>query len=461
VPSGINPLSQLKPAGSLDVADLTHAAHLSPAHWPDSNWWAAFGDEQLNALVLEAIQNSPDINEAAAKVRQAQAIEGLQEAQLLPRVDGNLSSTRERFSTNGTTPHPVNGTWQWVNQGTLNLSYEIDFWGKNRAALEAALGRVKAAEVDQQATRLMLASAVVQAYINFQQTDQEIALETRMLEQRIHILSLTRKRFESELDSQVDIKQVEVSIPASRARIAELNETQELNRNKLAALLGQGPARGAAIRTPTLRMPNSFSLPGQLPAELIGHRPDLVAQRWRVEAASHDIAEAKARFYPNVNLTSFVGLQSLGFDLFADNSSRILGVAPAVSLPIFDGGRLRSNLAAQDATYDIAVERYNHTLIEAVKDVSDQVVSMRWLSERINQQQAGVDTANDAARLIERRYSAGLATYIQVLYAQNTALAQQLLLVRLNAHGLELHASLSRALGGGYVPFNTPEAKIN
>lgn len=448
----LKPSSALGDPAGLEAKDALSGLTVSDAHWPQAKWWKTFGDDQLNRLVEEALADSPGLRGAAARVHQAEALQGLAQAQLMPHVDANLASTRERFSEHGITPPPAAGTWQTVNQGTLNVGYELDFWGKNRAAVEAALGRRKAMEVDRYATELMLSSAIVQAYIELQQGFEQLAIEQKMLRQQEQILSLTRRRFEAELDSQIDIKQAQASIPATRARIAALGESMELSRNKLAALLGKGPDRGRTIATPELKRPDTVTIPSVLPAELLGHRPDVVAQRWRVEAASHEIEGAKARFYPNVNLSAFVGLQSLGFSTFTDSGNRILGVGPAISLPIFEGGRLRANLASQNAAYDIAVEDYNQTLVNALRDISDQLSSIRWLRERIDQQQDAVTTANEAAELVNKRYAAGLATYIQVLSTLTDALAQQRQLVQLQSRGLALQANLSRALGGGYVP---------
>ncbi|WP_198008317.1 MULTISPECIES: efflux transporter outer membrane subunit [Brenneria] len=440
-----------------DITDLTASQSLagvviSEARWPQEQWWRAFGDGQLNQLVDEALAGSPTLRGAAARVRQAEAMQGMAQAQLLPHMDANVASTRQRYSENGTTPAVMAGTWQTVNQGTLNVGYELDFWGKNRAAVEAALGRSKAMEVDRYATQLMLSSAIVQAYIELQQGNEQLAIERQMLKQQEQVLSLTQQRFTAELDSQIDIKQAQAAIPATRARIAALGESMELSRNRLAALLGKGPDRGRAIAAPQLKRLDTVTIPSNLPAELLGHRPDVVAQRWRVEAARHEIEGAKARFYPNVNLSAFAGYQSLGFDQFTEAGSRILGIGPAISLPIFEGGRLRANLAAQNAAYDIAVEDYNQTLVDALHDISDQLSSIRWLRERIHQQQQAVQTADDAAKLVDQRYGAGLATYIQVLTTQSDALAQRRQLVQLQSRGLALEANLSRALGGGYVP---------
>lgn len=401
---------------------------------------------------------APASEASAARIRQAEALQGGAQSQLLPRIDANLASSRQRYSENGSTPAVIAGTWQTVNQGTLNVGYELDFWGKNLAAVEAALGRRKALEIEQYATQLLLSSMIVQAAIDLQQAYDQVATEQKMLQQQEQILSLTQKRFAAELDSQIDLKQAEAAIPATRGRIAALEESIELCRNRLSALLGKGPDRGRAIARPRLERPETVTIPSTLPAELLGRRPDVVAQRWRVEAAAREIEGAKARFYPNINLSAYAGRQSLGFDLFTDASSRIFSFGPAISLPIFHGGLLRANLAAQDAAYDIAVEAYNQTLVDALHDISDQLSSIRWLRERIDQQQQAVDTSVQAAQLVNHRYAAGLATYLQLLATQNDALAQQLQLTQLQSRGLALQANLSRALGGGYIPDVPPAA---
>jgi NodT family efflux transporter outer membrane factor (OMF) lipoprotein len=425
---------------------------LSPAAWPSDTWWSSFNDAQLNALVQEALAGNPTLRAAAARVHQASALEDIQGASLLPHADMAMSTTRERFSANGTTPSPVKGTWQNVDQATFNLGYELDFWGKNREAVEAAVGRRHALEVDERAAALMLSTSVVQAYIALQDTYEQLDVAQTLLNQQEQIEKLTQQRFAAELGTQIDIKQSQASLPASRANIAALKEMIELNQNKLASLLGKGPDRGRSITRPHMLASTTVTLPTNIPADLIGHRPDVVAQRWRVEASGHEIKVAKARFYPDVNLTSFIGMQSLAFDTFNDRSSRILGFSPAISLPIFEGGRLRGNLDAQDAAYDLAVENYNQTVIDALRDIADQLASLRWLKERMAQQNEAVATAQAASDLVNKRYAAGLATYLQVLATQNTTLAEKRQLVTLQSRALSLQTNLSRALGGGYRP---------
>jgi NodT family efflux transporter outer membrane factor (OMF) lipoprotein len=198
-------------------------------------------------------------------------------------------------------------------------------------------------------------------------------------------------------------------------------------------------------------------LPSNLPTELIGRRPDVVAARWRVEAAGEDIRVAKAQFYPNISLNAFVGVQSLGLDDFLSAGSRIAGIGPAISLPIFDGGRLRGNLAAHQASYDVAVERYNAIIISSVHDVVDQLVSLHWLEEQAREQDQALKLTRHAYALAADRYRNGVANYLQVLSAERQVLAQRALVIATAARRRELQLNLIRALGGGYVPQAQPK----
>ena len=265
--SDLKPRSHLQPPGDASETLAHSAITLSPAAWPTETWWTSFDDKQLDGLVEEALAQSPTLRSAAARVRQAGALEAIEGASLLPSMDMAASTTRERFSANGTTPAPVKGTWQNVNQMTLNVGYELDFWGKNRAAVEAAVGRRHALELDSRAAALMLSASVVQTYIALQDTYEQLDVAQALLDQQVHIEKLTQQRFTAELGTQIDIKQSQASLPASRANIAALQEMIELNQNKLASLLGQGPDRGRSITRPHLRTSNDVVLPSNIPPE--------------------------------------------------------------------------------------------------------------------------------------------------------------------------------------------------
>jgi NodT family efflux transporter outer membrane factor (OMF) lipoprotein len=450
--NGLAPTASPRDANALAAQRSLRDAHAGDAAWPARDWWKALDDAQLDALIDEAVRDSPTLKVAAARTRKAIAAADAAAAPLSPRIDGSASSTRERFPNNGLTPPPLGGSTRTVNELQATLSWEIDFWGKNRAAYEAALGAARAAEVDAYAARLALSTNIAQAYVQLQRAYllHDVAVATLAERQRIY--ELTRDRNAAGLDSRLELKQAESAVPATHEALVALDERMALARNQIAALLGAGPDRGLAIERPAATALASVALPSTLPAELIGRRPDVVAQRWRIEAAGRDIASAKAQFYPNVNLVAFVGLQTLGASNLLAAASGMAGVGPAITLPIFDAGRLRANLAAKDADYDVAVEQYNQTLADAMRDVVDQLASFRSVAAQRVQQRQALATTRKAYELALLRYREGLGNYVQVLSAEQPLLDQQSLDAELHARELELSINLVRALGGGYEP---------
>lgn len=441
----------------VEAGQSLSSSKLSPAAWPQDAWWTSFGDPQLDRMMDDALTGQPGLRIAEARVRQAQAVADVAGASLYPQANASLRSTRQRFSEDGTVPPPIAGSWQTINELSLGVGYELDFWGKNHAAVDASLDRTHAAEVDLQAARLMLTTALARTYLRLDLAYAQRDLAQDTLKQRDQTLELTRKRVAAQIDSQLELTQAEAALPAARGRIAAIGESIALIDNQLAALQGQGPDAGVRISRPQLASVNEVTLPSNLPAELIGRRPDVVADRWRVEAAGQDIKVARAQFYPNISLNGLVGLQSLGFDNFLDAGSRVLGIGPAISLPIFDGGRLRGNLGVHQAGYDAAVEHYNATVIAAVHDVVDQLVSLQWLQQQVHEQDEGLLLTEHAYELAQARYRSGLANYLQVLSAEGQVLAQKQQVIQSQSRQRELRLNLIRALGGGYQPAAIPE----
>jgi NodT family efflux transporter outer membrane factor (OMF) lipoprotein len=450
--SGIAPHAVTRDANELASQHALSATPTSNAAWPKSDWWKAYADPQLDALIDEALASSPTLNVAAARTRKALALADASRSALSPRIDASASTTGEHFSEHGLVPPPFGGTTQTLNQMQLTLSWDPDVWGRNRSAYEAALGSARAAQIDAQAARLQLSTGVAQAYVQLQRAYLQRDVAQATLAAREGVVTLTRDRNAAGLDSRLELKQAEAALPATREEIAALDERIGLARNQIAALIGAGPDRGLAIARPAATALVAIALPSSLPAELLGRRPDIIAQRWRIEAASKNVASQKAEFYPDVNLLAFVGLQSLGGANLLTAASRMLGAGPAVTLPIFDAGRLRAQLQAKDADYDVAVEQYNQTLADAMREVVDQVVSFRSLDEQRRQQRDAAATTREAYDLALLRYREGIGNYLQVLSAEQPMLAQQSLDADLSARALELSINLVRALGGGYVP---------
>lgn len=440
---------RLKPA-SLNPGQAIGAASANIS-WPDERWWEALHDEQLNKLVDTALSDNPSLRATLARVRQAEALAGVATAATLPRADATASADRELYSAHSTIPAPLAGNYAWKNSATLSGSYDLDLWGRNRDALAAALDEVHMAAAESQMARLTLETSIVRGYI---QLALAYALRDSVadnLVQRQRILDITRRRKAAGLASDLDVTNIETTLPAGRREHEQYGETIALLRNQLAALIGKGPGDGETIARPTLALQAGAhdAVPANLPAELVGRRPDIVAQRWRVEAAGARVAGAKKDFYPNLNLAAFVGVQSLGFSRFLDAGSQTRGIVPAVSLPVFEGGRLRSQLGNQTAVYDGAVEQYNAAVIQAMSEVANAVVKMASVRRQDQLAQRALASARRQQQLAERAYQSGLTDTLNVINAQLTLLNEQQQMAQVASKQLDNFALLMSALGGG------------
>ncbi|TFW22572.1 efflux transporter outer membrane subunit [Duganella callida] len=456
IAAGCADMGKIQPqAGQLQPAKLNMGHAISSASadvaWPDERWWEALHDQQLNRLIDTGLNDSPTLGIAEARVRQAAALAGVARAATQPRADAAASSSRQLYAAHSTIPAPLAGNYAWTNNATLSGSYDLDLWGRNRDALAAALDEVRLAAAEAQMARLTLATSIVRGYI---QLSLEYALRdsvTENLAQRQRILDITRRRKAAGMATDLEVANIETTLPAARREQEQIGEAIALLRNQLAALIGKGPGDGDAIARPMLTLaPGSGDLvPAQLPAELLGRRPDIVAQRWRVEAAGARIDVAKKDFYPNVNLAAFVGLQSLGFGHFLESSSQTRGVTPAISLPIFDGGRLRSQLGSQTAAYDGAVEQYNATVIQAMSDVASALVRIDSVRQQDQLAQRALASARRQQQLAEQAYKSGMTDALNVINAQLTLLNEQQQMAQVASKQLDNFALLMSALGGG------------
>jgi len=350
-------------------------------------------------------------------------------------------------------PGPLSNATTWNNTATLGLSYHLDLWGEDKHAAERALDAAHASAADARAAQLELEVNVTRAYIDLAMNYALLDIAKATLAQQKKILEHAQKRLAGGIGTQLEVSQAETPLPEYERQIDALEESIALGKNQLAALAGKGPGAGEAITRPQLALSTPAGLPSALPAELIGHRPDIVAARWTVAAQARGIDVAKAQFYPNVNLLlSMGGYAAAGplFQFLKSMSGSWTG-GPALSLPIFDGGRLRAQLGAQSAAYDIAVDQYNQTIVTALKQIADQVVRMRSLATQDDDAHRSVTAAQRNYDLAEEGFRRGLTDYLNVLVAQNQLLRAQEGVARIQAERLTAHASLVAALGGGLI----------
>ena len=444
--SGIAPQATMSTPGSVGLAPGVSAT-LAPV----AAWWRDLGDPQLDRLVAEAIAGNPNLKLAQARLVRAQALTEGARAGGGPQINGNGNATRQRFTENGLYPPPIAGSQRTTADLGLSGSWELDFFGKHEAAVAAAVGAARASEADTQAAKVLLASNVVRAYLQLARANDQLAVAQRSLEQRTESLRLVQDRLRAGLDTQLELRQSQGALPEARQQIEALREQAQLATHALAALTGRGN-REPVEAQPSLAKLKVAPVPAQLPSDLLGQRADIVAARWRVEAAGQDVRSAQAQFYPSVNIVGLVGLSSFGLGKLLDLGSTQWSLGPAVHLPIFDAGRLRANLRGKTADLDAAIESYNAAVLDAIRDAADQVATGQSVARQQAEQRDAQAAAEAAWDIAVQRYQAGLGTYLNVLAAETAVLNQRRLAVDLAARALDAQVGLMRALGGGYRP---------
>lgn len=447
--SGLNPFGKSLDANSLQSSQSFKDVKVSAAAWPASDWWSSLGDPQLNGLISEALRDSPDLQVASARAHQATAAAYAADAARMPTLNAEGGVTRERLAA-VQSPTGQGDTYGTVRNLQAAFNWNVDIWGGQRAAWEAALGQARAAQVDQQQARLIVAANVARAYSDLGHAHVVHDLAAADLKRTKQLLDLGQRRLTSGVDSRFQFQQTQSLQANSEEQLIDAEKRLRSAKIALATLLGKGPDRGNEIQRPNILKPSAVALPPSLPADLIGRRPDLVAARWRVEAASKDIAATKTTFYPNLNLSAAAGVQSLLGDAMFGSASRFFNVGPALSLPIFDGGRLRANLDARDADYDLAVAQYNQSLVHALGDVSDTLSQLRSISGQIDAQQRSTDAAQASFDTATQRYGSGIGNYVDVLTIEQQLLQSQRQLADLTAERIDLSIQLMQALGGGF-----------
>lgn len=441
--------------GDTELATDAAIAHANQeAGWPAEQWWRAYGDPQLNSWVQTALDGSPTLAQAEARVRMAMAMAGVAESAESPQISGDASLTRHRWPTDyfyG--PGDLADTTTWNNNAALGLSYSLDLWGRERSNTERYLDIAKMTAAEARVAQLELESNIVRAYIQLSLQYAELDIGKAMLAQQQGILALAQRRLAGGIGTHFEVSQAEVPLPETERKIEAVDEEIQLTRNQIAALAGKGPGAGASIQRPSLKLAEGPGLPSKLPMELLGHRPDVVASRWKVAAQAKGVDVARAEFYPNVDLVASIGYSAVGGGMleFLNAEKFTYGVGPAISLPIFDGGRRRSQLSQEAAGYDAAVAQYNQTLINALKGISDHLIRMHSMELQQGFAAKSVASAQRTYDIATKAYRGGLTDYLNVLNAQTRLFQQQLVEQQVRAARLATHAGLVVALGGGLM----------
>ncbi len=414
-----------------------------------NEWWWIFNDPQLDNLIQQALVGQPNVQLAQARLAQAQAMTASTRAGHSPQVGLAADATWQRYSARGLLPPQIAGSTHDSGSVQLNGSYALDVFGKQAAALKASVGAERAAQADVAAAQAMISAEVAQAYVGLARLRSMAELAARTAAQRETLLALTQQRAQAGIDNQGDVASVQATLAESRAQAEALNEQTAIARHALAVLCGLAPQAVDAL-APSLPPLQPAALPQRLGADLLGRRADVLAARWRVEAAAGHLDQAMADYAPDINLVGFIGLNSLGLDKLLSLPSRTYGVGPALRLPIFDGGRLKAQQRGRQAELDSAVASYRGVVLGAARQALDALASLQSLQVQLRSQVVAVGASERGVQIARERRRAGVGNELQALVAETPLLAQRRSLTELHARVLDSQVALIQALGGGW-----------
>lgn len=431
----------------------------SGGEFPDPCWWEMFGDPQLTALIERALADSPTLNRVAARVMEADAEASVKFSRLFPQLGLNASANYQNlgkfnlFRAYAPTIFPAHVDEYKLD---LNISYEVDFWGKNRHIYRSALGKAQAEIAEQQTAILVLTTSVASSYFKLQAEMQQLKLlqDQRKIVEKISGLSQTRQ--ENALDSTTQVLITDNQVLALDQNIQYSIQRVGLARHMLNRLIGQGPDLCEDVEEVSLNCNIQFPLPCNISSELLFRRSDLVAQIWRIEAAAHMVGAAKTEFYPSIDLIAVLGLDGVFSDRFFSWGSRFRSVMPAIHIPVFTAGRLRANLREKRAEFEQMIYRYNEDVLQAAQEVADQILILKTTNENLNSEELLLQNKIQNRDFAKSRYQNAIESLSHYLDVENQLLQEQIENIGLQYQQRTAIIQLIKALGGGYCTSEVP-----
>jgi multidrug efflux pump len=416
---------------------------------PKGNWWEIFGDTNLNGLELQALQANQSLKAAVARVDQARATARVARSDLLPSLNLDPSFTRQRYSPNESPSFGVLTANTW--QTPLDLSYEIDLWGRVRRGFESARADAEGSLAAYGNVLLTLQADVAQNYFRLRALDAEIATVTGTIELRQEQVRLVRSRFNGGIGNDLDIARAETELATTEAEAASLAQQRAELENALAILAGSNPVSfHLAAETAGNGIAPAPEIPAGLPSDLLERRPDVAQAERQLASANARIGVAKAAFFPVLTLTGSGGYLSADVDTLFNWNSRTWSIGPSLSLPIFAGGRNMANYQRSKAVFEESVANYRQQVLVAFGEVEDSLSGIRHLADQSSAQQRAVTNSRRAVDLATDRYRSGIVSYIEVVDASRDALQAERGSAQLAGERLIAAVQLIKALGGGW-----------
>ncbi|MDC8759016.1 efflux transporter outer membrane subunit [Janthinobacterium fluminis] len=441
--------------------------HLAPGAAADArlpqDWWSVFGDATLERLERSALRDNPGVKAAAQRLLQAQAQAGTARAAQSPTLAVGASAANSRTSANTSQALAMGGRSISGNHYTAgaSMSYELDLLGRVRRMVEAADAQALAAEADRDGVLLMLSAQVATAYWQLRGLDAEMAILNDALGTRRESEQLVEARFNAGLSNELDLARARIERANAQADLHEVQRQRNLLEHSLATLTGVAPA---ALQLPAAAhaavLPQPPSIPVGLPASLLARRPDLAGSVATLRAANAQVGVAEGAFYPSLQLTGNFGYASENLRELAQGGSRQFSAGPlALSLPIFDGGRNRANLALSQARYAEALANHEGKLLTALREVEDALSDLQQRQAQGQAQQQSRQAAARAYLVARARYERGVSNYLDVTDAQRSALAADRAAIQIGTQRLLATVAVARALGAGWQAPSAPAAQ--
>lgn len=438
------------PRLSLRQLAPTRAAMTPGGAWPHSRWWLSLHEPSLNGLIETALKDNPNLKTAALRMREAEALGEMRAAALLPQVAAGMSLDERRFSKNSVALKLAGDTFSLAMINPILLRYHIDLWGRDRAALEEALGLAQAEAAELLQARLLLTAALARGYFGLrlalarEQLARELANTSR---ERVRLLTV---RLDTGLGARQAILNEQARLEEAEQRALGAQLQIRLLQHQLAALCGRGPDWTNTLKLPQDPPAGPPTIPDRLPFHLLAQRPDVVAARLRADAGAKAIEVARTAFYPDINIRGFAGLHSITLvDVLFHGSSLAFAIGPSLELPIFEGGRLEANLKAREAGYDLAVEDYNAALVHALQQSADAADRFDEVDRRTRAQADEVAALRETCRLDTVLREQGLADAARVLEQRQALDLQTFRLKGYEAERYQAWVDLVESLGGG------------
>lgn len=432
----------------IQPADLALTGAAAPT--VDSDWWRSFGDPQLDRIVTDALTGSPNLDAALARLAQADAVLSTRQAEDGFQATLDASAQIARLSGRYTIPPPFRGTVRSVGTISTNLSYNLDLFGRQQAAITGARASARAAGLDAQAARLALAGSVTQTYLDLARAEAQATLARRTIATRQDALRLVRVQIRNQLASRVQETAAQTLVAQAQGALTRAAGARALAADALAALAGKGPDYAAGIGPSALKLDAGLPAAASVPADLLSRRADIAAALTRIDAAQAGRQVARRAFYPNVNLGALVGLQAIGLGNLLSLDAGQVGVGPAIHLPLFDNGRLRADLAGATAGVDLATAQYNGTVVGAVREAADAIALVGNLRQQRADAAAVVSGLTETNRLNGVRVRSGLDSKLGLVDTDVRLLDAELTQVNLAADAARARVQLVLALGGGW-----------